>query len=1080
MNRVDGWGAPLVQGELSSLLGIDFSDEQMAIIDSPLRPAVVVAGAGSGKTAVMAARVTALVANGLVESERALGLTFTNKAAAELSGRVRANLSMIASRSGAHAALEREVGEPTISTYHSFAHRVIEEHGLRLGIEPSAQLVTDATRYQLAFRVACRTARSIRWLSSGPSEVAKNIARLDADLAERMVTPSELIAADEALLTKLLSADQQGIGKEMIQTAQARIELAGLVMEFRAAKREHDVIDFSDQLRLCAELALSCPEVSEALRDRYQVVLLDEYQDTSITQRVFMQALFGEGHPVTAVGDPCQGIYQWRGAEVANIDDFPLQFPVVAADGSRTPALIYPLSVNRRSAEGILKLANTVAEPLHAIHPEVADLRVGRPDLGSGEISVALLNTEPDEIEWIADQIAAMQADVSSWGEIAVLCREGKTIPLVHGALVTRGVPAHIVGRAPLFELPEVVEVVSMLEVIHDPSANAALLRLLSGPRWRIGPRDLAVLGRRAAQLVEGDPGQRHKPGPEDDESSVDVQLDNAVAGTDPVDVVSLADALSDLGARTPLSSEARDRLSVLAEEIVQLRTYVGDPIVDFIHRVIAVTGLDVELASSPEAVAAGRRDSIAALVDAAAQFRDLDREASLGAFLAWLRDLARLDDDPGVEVEPATDAVSVMTVHKAKGLQWPVVAIPFLSKDVFPSKQGLPRWPTSSRTPPLSLIAKASGSAALLSDSRLAFPSSAQPRGVDHEKFKTECKRLNELDERRLAYVAITRAQRRLIASGSWWGPTQKNRRGASAYLEILRDVCEDGGGRVDVWTDEPAPGESNPLIDVGATVSWPVTPDPGAWSRRRGVARSVSDRRTPGVESATVTDEGRDLSATERVLAAEWDHDVSLLLDSLRRDRMTEWVVPVPGSLSVTAVMALSKDEDAFAQSLRRPMPRRPVLAARRGSALHAWIESKFGEQPLLPHDDLPGARDAEIDSDSELDAMKDVFNRSPYATREPFAIEAPVTAVFAGTVVEGRIDAVFRDGDQWELVDWKTNRVQDADPLQLAVYRIAWAEAMNIPMESISASFFYLRTGDLVTPSDLPDRAEVERLL
>jgi DNA helicase-2/ATP-dependent DNA helicase PcrA len=203
-------------------------------------------------------------------------------------------------------------------------------------------------------------------------------------------------------------------------------------------------------------------------------------------------------------------------------------------------------------------------------------------------------------------------------------------------------------------------------------------------------------------------------------------------------------------------------------------------------------------------------------------------------------------------------------------------------------------------------------------------------------------------------------------------------------------------------------------------------------------------------------------------------------LLLDSLRRDRMTEWVVPVPGSLSVTAVMALSKDEDAFAGSLRRPMPRRPVLAARRGSALHAWIESKFGEQPLLPHDDLPGARDAEIDSDSELDAMKDVFNRSPYATREPYAIEAPVTAVFAGTVVEGRIDAVFRDGDQWELVDWKTNRVQDADPLQLAVYRIAWAEAMNIPMESISASFFYLRTGDLVTPSDLPDRAEVERLL
>ena len=364
--------------------------------------------------------------------------------------------------------------------------------------------------------------------------------------------------------------------------------------------------------------------------------------------------------------------------------------------------------------------------------------------------------------------------------------------------------------------------------------------------------------------------------------------------------------------------------------------------------------------------------------------------------------------------------------------------------------------------------------------DSRLGFPSSAVARGVEHEKFKAECKRLDELDERRLAYVAITRAERRVIASGSWWGPIQKNSRGPSTYLEILRNACENGAGRVEVWTDEPAAGVPNPLIEAGTTVSWPVSPDPDAWSRRLYVAQAVADRRTSGVESSMVMHDGDGLSAPEGALAAEWDHDISLLLDSLRRDRVTEWVVPVPHSLSVAAVMALSKNEDAFARSLRRPMPERPVLAARRGSALHAWIESKFGEQPLLPPDDLPGARDAEIDSDSELDAMKDVFNGSPYATREPHAIEAPVTAVFSGTVVHGRIDAVFRDGDRWELVDWKTNRAQDADPLQLAVYRIAWAEAMGIPIESISASFFYLRTGEIVTPENLPDRAEVERLL
>ena len=1073
-------GAPREGARISEVFGIDFSDEQLRIITSPLEPSVVVAGAGSGKTTVMAARVTALVADGLVEPDRVLGLTFTNKAAAELANRVRWGLAGIASGPHPVGRAGDEWGEPTISTYHSFAHRVIEEHGLRLGIEPTSQLVTEGTRYQLAYRVACRTGRAITALTSRPSEVAKSMVALDAMLAERMVSPPELITADQQLIAMLSSAVQQRIGREMLATAQARIELAQLVDDFRAAKREHDVIDFSDQLRLCAELALTCPEVAAVLREQYRVVLLDEYQDTSITQRVFMQALFGAGHPVTAVGDPCQGIYAWRGAEVANIDDFPLQFPVVRSDGSTAPAPVYPLSVNRRSAERILHVANTIAIPLHAIHADVVDLRAGRPELGPGDFRIALLETEAEEIDWIADQIAGLASEVNSWGDVAVLCRDSKNLGAIHAALAARAVPAHVVGKSPILDLPEVVDVISMLEVIHDPSANAALVRLLAGPRWRIGPRDLAVLGRRAAALVQDDPGQRRKPGPEDDDKSVTEQLDNAVAGTDPVDVVSLVDAVSDPGADTPLSAAARERMGSFADEISRLRSHVGEPLVDFIHRVVAVTGLDVELSASPEAVAADRRDSIAAFVELAAEFRDLDREATLGAFLAWLGDLARLDDDPGIDVEPAVDAVSIMTVHKAKGLEWPIVAVPFLTQDVFPNRMGGDRWPKSATTPPLSLIAQASGSTALQGDPRLKFPSSPTPRSVEYDAFVDECKRLDELDERRLAYVAITRAERRVLASGSWWGPTQKNARGPSPYLEILREECERGAGSVDVWVDQPGDDATSPVIDAGAGLAWPVTPDPEAWSRRRDVAQEVLRRRDLVAGSSTHVGRPDGLSADECDLVSAWDDDIALMLDSVRRDRVTEWRVPLPGSLSVSAVLDLARDGDAFAQELRRPMPRRPVPAARRGSELHAWIESQFGEQPLLPPDDLPGATDAEIDSDSDLAAMKEVFRRSAYAARVPYAIEAPVTAVFGGHVVAGRIDAVFRDGDKWELVDWKTNRRQDADPLQLAMYRIAWSEAMSVPLEAITAGFVYLRTGDVVMLTDLPDRAAVERLL
>ena len=1068
---------------MSSVFGIDFSDEQLDIITAPLEPAVVVAGAGSGKTTVMAARVTWLVANGLVDADRILGLTFTNKAAAELAGRVRSGLARLAPPTGALISTDHDNGEPSISTYHAFAHRVIAEHGLRLGLEPDARLVTEGTRYQLAFRVACGTKRTIAALKSSPVEVAKKIVALDAVLAERMLSPQDLINADQTRIDAMSVVDQQKTGRDMIETALIRIELAGLVEEFRAAKRNHDVIDFSDQLRLCADLALSCPEVAESLRGHFRVVLLDEYQDTSITQRVFMETLFGEGHPVTAVGDPCQGIYSWRGAEVANIDEFPSQFPVVRADGSHTPAAAYPLSVNRRSANWILDAANEVAMPLHAVHPDLVNLRPGRADLGPGRIDVALLKTESDEIDWVADQIAGLATEVSTWSDVAVLCREGAQIPLVHAALVARSVPAQMVGKATLLELPEVVEIVSMLEVIHDPGANSALLRQLVGPRWRIGPRDLAVLGRHAARLVQDDPGQRHKPGPADDAASVGDQLDNAVAGSDPVDVVSLADAMGSLTDEVDVSDLARQRLTAFAAELERLRQHTGEPVVDFVYRVIAASGLDVELSSSPEAIAASRRESIAAFVDLASQFRDFDREATLGAFLAWLRDLARSDDDPGLEVEPATTAVTVMTVHKAKGLEWPIVVVPFLTEGVFPSRNGADRWPKSPTTPPLAAVAAASGSAALLADPRLDFPSSDSPKAKELDAFEDQCRVLDESDERRLAYVAITRAQRRLIASGSWWGATQKKPRGPSPYLDILRASCEAGAGSVVEWAEKPDNASSNPLLDSSEVASWPTTPDQGAHRRRREVAEAVRVHvavpMLPLTPSQSVGS-GPELSAGDAGVISEWDRDIAFMLDSVRRDRVSEWVVRTPASLSVTGVMALAKDEQAYARSLRRPMPRRPVAAARRGSALHAWIETLFGDQPLLPPDDLPGAQDADIDSDADLEAMKETFLQTPYALRSPYALEVPVSAIFAGRVIQGRIDAVFRDGEQWELVDWKTNRAQDADPLQLAIYRIAWAELMGVPMDSVSASFVYVRTGDVVTPDDLPDRVQVERLL
>jgi DNA helicase-2/ATP-dependent DNA helicase PcrA len=164
---------------------------------------------------------------------------------------------------------------------------------------------------------------------------------------------------------------------------------------------------------------------------------------------------------------------------------------------------------------------------------------------------------------------------------------------------------------------------------------------------------------------------------------------------------------------------------------------------------------------------------------------------------------------------------------------------------------------------------------------------------------------------------------------------------------------------------------------------------------------------------------------------------------------------------------------------------MPRPPQPAARRGTRFHAWVEARFEELtlPMLEPEELPGSG-AEIADERDLDALKDAFERTDYAHRTPYRVEAPFQLAIAGRVVRGRIDAVYKEGDgehaAYEIVDWKTGRGRTADPLQLAVYRLAWAEQQGVPLDSVTAAFLYVRSGEVVRPDDLPDRAALERLL
>ncbi|WP_307847915.1 ATP-dependent helicase, partial [Streptomyces durocortorensis] len=830
--------------QLKELLGIPFTPEQTACITAPPAPQVIVAGAGSGKTTVMAARVVWLVGTGQVAPEQVLGLTFTNKAAGELAERVRKALVAAGVTDPDVIDPDNPPGEPTISTYHAFAGRLLTEHGLRIGLEPSTRLLADATRYQLAAKVLREAPGPYPALTRSFSTLVSDLLALDGELSEHLVRPGTLETYDTELLRDLAAAKLSNADLRKIpETAEARRSLLGLTERYRTAKRSRDLLDFGDQIALSAELALTRPEVGAILREEFRVVLLDEYQDTSVAQRLLLSALFGSGtgagtgvgaaghapptgHAVTAVGDPCQAIYGWRGASVANLDDFPEHFP--HADG--TPATRYSLSENRRSGGRLLQLANGLAEPLRAMHEGVEALRPAPGAERDGVVRCALLRTHTEEIDWLANSLAHLVRTGTPPGEIAVLCRTAGDFPEIQAALVARDIPVEVVGLAGLLHLPEVADLVAVCEVLQDPGANASLVRLLTGPRWRIGPRDLALLGRRARLLV-------HRAGHADD-ADADQRLAEAVEGTDPAEVISLADALdtflvagdaADDG--LPFSAEARVRFARLARELRDLRRSLADPLMDVLHRVLATTGLEVELSASPQALAARRRETLANFLDTAARFASLDGEASLLAFLGFLRTAAQYEKGLDNALPGGENTVKVLTAHKSKGLEWDVVAVPGLVTGQFPSGQSRDAWTAQAKVLPHALRGDAATLPAL---------DSFDAKGI--KAFKEEMKEHQHTEELRLGYVTFTRPRSLLLGSGHWWGPSQKKTRGPSAFLDALYEHCVAGHGEIEAWADEPAEDEENPaLAERDADLAWPLPLDADALARRRAARDTV-----------------------------------------------------------------------------------------------------------------------------------------------------------------------------------------------------------------------------------------------
>ena len=1020
--------------------------QQIAVIEAPLSPALVVAGAGSGKTETMANRVLWLLANEHVSASEILGLTFTRKAAGELAARIRERITQLA-EVGLIPDYD-EFSPPLVATYNSFANTIFRDHAALLGRESDGAVLGEASAWQLARGVVVAADdERLPELGKNVDIVTKAVLSLSHAMSENVVDPADVARFGEqfAGLAELPTDRYERLDAvALAETVGSLPVLVRLAERFAAIKAERGFVEYADQVALALEIVRTVPAVVADFRDRYRVVLLDEYQDTSVVQTWLLSELFA-GQAVMAVGDPNQSIYGWRGASASNLEQFARQF----GEGE---AQDFDLTTSWRNGHRILDVANSLVAGTSA---KVKRLEAG-PSATDRPVSIIVEETLPEEAAaaalWLKERL---QPDAN--GELpsaAMLFRTRTTQRFFISALREQGVPFHVLGIGGLMAEPEIADLVSALTVVNDPSAGSHLVRLLAGSRWRIGVADLHALGRVASWLSRRDYRQQELP--EDVRNALRASVAGGEGG-------SIVDALDFVTTAKPghvalenFSEVGLLRLREAGQTFARLRARSGLDLLDFVTFVEQELLLDIEVAANEARPLGGA--TMEAFFDALGGYLAIDDATTLSGFLAWLREAENRDGlAPRPEdAEPGT--VQLLTIHGSKGLEWDLVVVPRFTTGELPGSpnEGYTGWLSFGTLP-----YEFRGDAAELPVLEWRAATTRKELLDARDAFRAEVQARYEQEERRLAYVAVTRARHSLLLSSSFWA-TQTKPRQPSPFLRALEAEGVIGGLPL------ASEHEENPLDPEANEIVWPLDPLGG---RRAAVTWAAEQVRsaTPGAAGA-------------------WDRDLDMLLEERRRRLEASELVGVPTRVPASRFKDFVTDPATVAASLRRPMPQRPYRATRLGTLFHSWVEERFGQSGATEVIDTLSIELDETDESTELEqleALKATFNASPWAARRPVEVEREIHLPFDGQVVICKIDAVYENDGRYEVVDWKTGKApRDAadleqKQLQLALYRLAYAHWTGIDASLIDAVFYFVADDEVVRPERLYDEAELVEL-
>ncbi|HEY6634316.1 MAG TPA: ATP-dependent DNA helicase, partial [Acidimicrobiia bacterium] len=958
------------------------------------------AGAGTGKTTTVAMVIANLVANHGVDPEHILGMTFTNKAAAELAARVRTMLPEDIDQS-------RQV---EVHTYHGFAAQVIAEFGVLAGVDTRAGVVTPTYARQIirdVFHHRPHTFLDITWAGT-----LDRIRKLGDQLGDHLLRPEAVIRA--------------GAINAGDPVWDERVEMADTLVGYNAAKAALRVVDYADLVTLSTRVMQTHPALADVIRDRYRVLVLDEYQDTNPAQRVLITTIFGHGFPVIAVGDEDQTIYEWRGASAENFEAFIDHFPT--PDGQ--PAHDTSLTLNRRSGAGILDIANQVRGKANP----AADILAPAQDMET-EVVTYWAQDALAEAEWIARQFAALHDEGTQWRDMAVLFRKNKDFAIVVDVLGRHDIPLEVANVGGLLSVPEISLLRAWLTILQYPEDSAALAQILLGSTYRVGMADLAALTRWLARSAPEDP---------DAEDPHPLTL---------IEAIESADEVPELG------DEARRRLhrfhDVYRELLVETQ---GLSLAETCRLILDRTRAWQDIESLPANPRLTARLNIYRFLDLADDWSPLTGRPSVAAFLEYLE---AMEEEPAEELDSARlsgeDAVTLVTVHRAKGLEWENVAIPAVVREGFPARSG--GFPDPVRF-------------AYHLPVELRLDTTVADLPDDEAGRNAYFRQRHVAQEWRVAYVAVTRAKRRLFVSGAYWYGLPEPRKTAAEPSELF-ELIEAHPSSTSAGHHEAGP---RPAIlrspDRGAD------PDPifeSGW--QSGLSMAIGD---PVSIEELAGEHG--VSEEYSRLVSDWQQRLFALDDMVPLESETP-----SAAVSVTGLVTYAQCPQRYYWSDVDPLPRRPNPAAVTGSEIHRRIE--LHQRGHIPFDDLePELYDVvapeqggAVGGDGRA-AGFEVYRQSRFADRDATLVEAPFTLALAnGYRIRGRIDAIYSDGDRWEIVDFKSGRPQE-DPariVQLQAYAVA-ASDVGLgppPPTSIDVTFAYLGGGRIEEFSAHADQTWVD---